>query len=114
MDDMLERANKVFKNLKVFPQKMHENLELTRGRIMAEAIVTELTKRGMERQKAHEVLRKASMESLVKNKHLKNVLVKNKEVMKYLSEKELDKLMDYEKYTGLASKKVREILKKWR
>ncbi|TSC74980.1 MAG: adenylosuccinate lyase [Parcubacteria group bacterium Gr01-1014_30] len=113
MDDVLERMNKVVKGLKVFPENMKKNLELTKGAIMAEALTTELTKRGMVRQKAHDILRKSSHKALSKNIHLKEVLAKNKEVLKYLEKKELEKIMDYKKYTGLSTEKTEQIIKKW-
>jgi len=114
MDDMLDRMNKIYQNLQVFPERMKQNLELTRGRIMAEAIVTGLVRKGMDRQKAHELLRRASMKSLNQGKHLREVLVKDRKVSKLLTEKELDTLMKYENYVGLADKKVGEVIKKWK
>lgn len=113
LDDMIGRMTRVLNNLQVFPEKMRENLQLTQGRIMAEAVTTALAAKGLERQKAHEILRKASMESLKKRIPLEDVLLKNKIVMKYLTEKELRKLMKPDNYTGLARKKTREIVRKW-
>jgi adenylosuccinate lyase len=113
LDDMLSRMERVYENLQVFPKNMKKNLELTQGRIMAEAVVTGLVKKGMERQDAHELLRQASMESLEKNRELKDILKENPGVKKNLTGNELEELMDYEKYVGLSEKKVAEILEKW-
>ncbi|MCD6414906.1 MAG: adenylosuccinate lyase [Candidatus Diapherotrites archaeon] len=113
LDDMTDRMIRVLNNLQVFPEKMKENLDLTKGRIMAEAVTTLLAAKGLERQEAHELLRKASMKSLKEDIPLKDVLAKDKTVMKYLSRKELDKIMKPENYIGLARKKTREVVRKW-
>lgn len=113
MDDILARMNKLLKGLVVFPENINRNLELSGGRIFAEAIATELVKRGVDRQEAHEILRKISIEAFSKNKNLKEILFENKEVLKYLNKKELDKIMDYKNYLGFSVEKTEEIIKKW-
>ena len=114
MDEILMRINKVIKGLVVFPENIKKNLELTKGTTMAEAVITELVKRGMGRQEAHEILRKSSMQALSKNSNLKEVLWKDKKVLKYLNQNELKKIINYQNYVGLSVKKTEKIIKKWR
>jgi len=114
MDEVLMRTNKILAGLVVFPKNIKKNLELTKGTIFAEAIITELTKKGMKRQLSHEILRKSSFRALAQDKDLKKILLKNKNVMKYLSKKELDKLMNYKNYIGLSVEKTEKIIKKWK
>ncbi len=113
MDEVLKRMSKVIKGLVVFPGNMRKNLELTKGTIMAEAVITELVKRGMGRQEAHEILRKSSIQAFSENRNLKEILLKNREVMRYLDRNELDKIMNYKDYIGLSVEKTNEIIKKW-
>lgn len=113
MDDILIRMNKVIKDLVVFPENIKKNLGLTRGGIFAEAIITELVKRGMGRQEAHEVLRKSSMQAFSENSNLKEILLKNGEILKYLNQKELEEIMDYQNYLGLSVEKTNKIIQKW-
>lgn len=112
-DDMLERTIKMLKNLEIFPDKMKENINITQGRIMAENVVSGLVRKGVPRQKAHEMLRKASLESMKKRKHLKEILLEQKDIMEYLTPEELEELMDPDKYVGLAVEKTHRITKKW-
>lgn len=114
MDEILIRMNKVIKGLVVFPENIKKNLEITKRMIMAEAIITELVKRGMGRQEAHEILRKSSMQAFSENSNLKEVLLKDKEVIRYLSDKDLEKIMNYKNYLGLSVKKTNQIIQKWR
>ncbi|MFN4133397.1 MAG: adenylosuccinate lyase, partial [Candidatus Hadarchaeales archaeon] len=53
LDEILSTAMYVLRNLQVFPERMEKNLEMTRGLNMAEALMIELTRRGMNRQEAH-------------------------------------------------------------
>lgn len=113
MDEILMRMNKILRGLEVFPENMKKNLELTRGGIFAEAIITELVKKGMGRQEAHEILRKSSMTAFSENRNLKDILLENEEVLKYLNQDELEKIMDYQSYLGLSIEKTNKIIQKW-
>ncbi|PIS39263.1 MAG: adenylosuccinate lyase, partial [Candidatus Nealsonbacteria bacterium CG08_land_8_20_14_0_20_38_20] len=112
MDDILGRMNRILTNLVVFPESIKQNLELSGGRIFAEAIVTELVKKGVERQNAHEILREISIEAS-RDKNFKEILFKNKEILKYLKPKELEKIMIHKNYIGFSVEKTEEIIKKW-
>jgi adenylosuccinate lyase len=111
MDDILGRLNRTLAGLVVFPENIKRNLELTGGKIFTEAILTELVKRGIARQKAHQILREISLKTSAED--FKKVLFKNKEVLKYLNQKELEKIMDYKNYIGFSVEKTEKIIKKW-
>ncbi len=113
MDEILKRMNKVISGLVVFPENMKKNLGLTKGTIFAEAIITELVKRGMGRQEAHEILRKSSIQAFPESRNLKEILLENKAVLKHLNQNELEKIMDYQNYLGLSVEKTKKIIKKW-
>jgi len=112
-DEILIRMNKVISGLMVFPENMKKNLGLTRGGIFAEVIITELVKKGMGRQEAHEILRESSMRTFSESRNLKEILLENKEILKYLNKNELEKLMDYKNYLGLSTEKTEKIIQKW-
>jgi len=114
MDEILMRMTRIIKGLIVYPENMRRNLELTKGSIFAEAIITELAKKGMARQKAHEILRKSAMQAFSKNRNLKEILLENEEILKYLNQNELEKIMDYQSYLGLSIEKTNQIIKKWK
>ncbi len=114
MDEILIRTNKVISGLVVFPENIKKNLELTKGTIMAEAVITELTKRGMGRQDAHEILRKGSIRAFSENCNLKEILLQDNEVLKYLNKNELEEIMNYNNYIGLSVEKTDKIIQKWK
>jgi adenylosuccinate lyase len=110
LDHILNPAIKGMRKLTVNIENVNRNLELTKGLIMAERAMITLAKKGMGRQTAHEVVRKCAMKSHDENRHLKEVLRENEEVMKYLSDDELDELFDYKTYIGLAPEIVDEVI----
>ncbi len=113
-DEMLKSSIYVLDNLLVFPKQMKRNLELTRGLNMAEAVMIELTKRGMNRQEAHSLLRKCSSTSVRNNVPLAGVLRREREVTRYIPEREIEKLMNPRKYLGSATATVERVVKKLR
>ncbi len=113
MDDILERMTKILENLDVFPENMEKNLKLSKGRIFAEAILSQLVKKGAERQKSHQLLKELSFKAEREKREFKEVLMESKEIQKYLSQKEIEKVLQPENYLGFAIKKTEKIIKKW-
>ena len=104
--------NTVFKNLKVNPEKMLENLERSQGLPMSEAIMTKLVEKGLGRGEAHELLRQCSLKAAQENVHLRTVLSKEKKVSKLLNKKELDETLNPKNYLGSSEQIVEMIVKK--
>jgi len=113
-DEILTRMNKILSNITVFPENMKKNLELTKGAIMAESVMTELVKKGMGRQEAHEILRQSSLKALSSGSHLKEILLQNKEITKYLNKNQIEDAMNYSDYIGLSVEKTERIIQKWK
>lgn len=112
-DDVLIRMNKILKGLVVFPEKMKENLALTKGAILAEAVITELVKKGENREQAYLILKRLVEKAIFKNKNLKEILLKDQNILRYLKPKEIEKIMNFENYLGLSIAKTEKIIKKW-
>jgi adenylosuccinate lyase len=96
----------------VFDYKaIDRNLNMSRGLIMAENLMMTLVGKGMGRQEAHELLRTIAMESHDKEKPFRELLVKNKEISRYLKEKEIDAALDPKNYIGTAVLQVEKVIK---
>ncbi len=106
-DYVVAESAKAFKNLKVNQDAMLRNIDISKGRVMAESVIMALTAKGCSRQDAHEILRKAAMESESSNRHLKDILAKDKAVLKYLKLKEMKLALDPKNYVG-RSKEIAE------
>jgi len=99
-------------NLYVDEERMRQNIELTQGRAMSEAVMIALTKRGMSRQEAHELLRKLTIKSEMEKAPFKKVLLEDKVVRQKLSEKEIDEALNPQNYLGTALEQVKLMVEK--
>jgi len=108
-DWILFKMRKVFSSLKVNPEKMAENIEISKGLIFTEAIMIKLVEKGMSRQEAHEIMRQCAMEALEKGMHLKNVLKEKREIVEKIDD--IDTLFNPRNYIGKAEEIVEITLK---
>ena len=111
-DWIVYQTNIVFKNLKVFPEKMKKNLELSKGLPMAESLMTSLIGKGMGRGEAHEVMRKTSLKAVSENKTLKESFIDENKKLKLLTETEINNALKPENYLGATEKIVDKVIKK--
>lgn len=109
-DDILIKTAQVYSELKVDKERMLRNLESSKGMVMSEAVMLALVNKGIGRQDAHEMVRRASLAAEKQGKHLKEVLLKCKDVSKVMSAKELDQVMVYSSYVGSAPEMVDKVV----
>jgi adenylosuccinate lyase len=112
VDYMLFLMSSIIENLHVDEQRMLKNVELTQGRAMSEAVMMALTRKGVSRQEAHELLRKLAIKSEDEKRPFKEVLLDDKVVTQNLSEKEVDHALNPKNYLGTAVKQVELAAKK--
>ena len=106
LEEMLKKMTNVLDGLVVFPENMKRNLESTGGLILSERVTGKLVEKGMGRQEAHELVRRCSMKALETGASFRSVLVSTDEVVRRLSEKEVDDCLDYSTYLGVAGRLV--------
>src|SRR3970282_1059838 len=100
VDDMLAKTADVFRNLRVYPDRMRANLEATKGQAMAESVMIALVGKGMGRQDAHRLVQQAAMRAREKAVHLREILAADATVTKVLKGKDLDAALDPDRYLG--------------
>jgi adenylosuccinate lyase len=111
-DWIVFQMNKVLKNLQVYPERMRENLENSKGLTMAEAVMTKLVEKGMGRGDAHDLVRTCSLKAASENKQLLSVLLENPKVTKLLKKKELEEVMNPRNYLGVSDKIIDHVVKR--
>ena len=72
--------------------------------------MSELTRKGVGRQTAYALVRVCSMDAYEKGLGLKEVISSSKEITKYLSENEIEEIMDPHTYIGSAIQIVDDVL----
>jgi len=109
-DYMIKLSIKLFSNLVFKPENIEKNLNLSKGLIMAERVMAELTRKGMGKQTAYALVRKCSMEAYDQNSGLKQIIDSNEEIKKYLSNSDIESIMDPHTYIGSSVEMVNEVL----
>jgi adenylosuccinate lyase len=106
LDYILSLMCNVVANLRIDSERMLQNVSLTQGRAMSESVMMALTKKGVNRQEAHEMLRQLTIKSAAEGKNFKQVLLEDKFVSLKLSEKEIDSALNPKNYLGTAVKQA--------
>lgn len=107
----LKHSVQVLDGLDVEAKNMRHNLELGGGLLMAEAVMMGLAPK-IGRGKAHELVGQVSAYAIENNLTLRQSLLASSEIKTFLSENEIDKLLDPIHYTGVASEMIDRVLSK--
>ena len=111
-DHILKVMTGVIAGLTFKEENIRRNLQLLQGVNLAESIMIELTRRGMSRQEAHEMVRIASMQALSANKPLREVLGENEEIARYMAAEEISEALNPDHYVGTAEEQVERLIRK--
>ncbi|MGC9435875.1 MAG: adenylosuccinate lyase [Methanomicrobiales archaeon] len=111
-DHLLAVMIRVIDGLTFDEDRIRENLHLLRGINMAESVMILLTRRGMDRQEAHERVRVASMRSRAENRDFGEILAGDEAVAARCSRAELDEFLDPAGYLGTAVHQVDRVIER--
>ncbi len=111
-DHCIRLMTTVLEGLVINRAAIRRNLAFLHGINMAESVMIELTKKGMNRQDAHERIRMASMQALVEERALADVLGADPEVLRYCSRTDIAGLLNPDSYIGTSVRQVDRVIEK--
>ncbi|HEY2031652.1 MAG TPA: adenylosuccinate lyase [Myxococcales bacterium] len=94
LDFMLHRFAGLVEGLRVYPDRMMENLQATRGLVFSQPVLLQLIDKGMERQQAYVVVQRNAMKVWDENKDFRTLLKEDPDVQKLLQPDELERCFD--------------------
>ncbi len=94
LDYMLAKLEFVVRTLVVFPKNMQKNLDLTRGLIHSQQVLLMLTEKGVSREVSYKMVQRNAMQAWETGEQLKELLRKDAEVMKAVTEADLKRVFD--------------------
>lgn len=98
---MLRLLTKVVSGLHIYPERMRQNLDLTRGLVFSQRILLALVDKGMTREEGYDVVQRAAMSTWADaNTTMKQNLLADQRFAAVMPEAELDQLMDYSAFLG--------------
>ncbi len=89
LDFMLARFTDMIDKLVVYPERMLSNLHMTHGVVFSQMVLLALIEKGTIREDAYTIVQRNAMKSWQEGVDFKELLIVDKEVAKYLQEKDL-------------------------
>ncbi len=98
IDFALVRLTNILDKMIIYPKKMLENLNLTKGLIFSQEVMLELTKTGLSREKSYKIVQSYAKKCFVENLNLIDVISSDKFIMSKISSKKLKSIFNYSKH----------------
>jgi adenylosuccinate lyase len=92
LDYMLVKLRELVEGLQVYPERMQQNLELSKGLYFSQSILLALTRAGAERKNAYEAVQRAAMRTWKGERSFSENAKQEPEITARLSESEIDEL----------------------
>ncbi|OYT27814.1 adenylosuccinate lyase [Thermoplasmatales archaeon ex4572_165] len=109
-DWIVFKMTSVFENLMVFPDRMKENMKISKGLPMAESLMTALIGKGMGRGDAHELMRTTAIKAVQEKKTLKEMFLEDPKNLSLLTKKEVDHALDPMNYLGATDQIIDRVI----
>ncbi|TET74400.1 MAG: adenylosuccinate lyase [Candidatus Aminicenantes bacterium] len=97
-DFILFETIDILENWKVHPERMIKNIDLTRGLIFSQMVLLALLKKNISREYAYQLVQKNSLKAWKEDLDFKNLIQSDKEIIKLLSQDEINKCFSLESY----------------
>jgi len=94
LDHMLTKLAALVGNLRVYPKRMLENLQMTHGLIHSQQVLLLLTDKGMARETAYRLVQKHAMRSWETGQPFRGLLESDPAVRKVVTATDLDRVFD--------------------
>jgi adenylosuccinate lyase len=94
LDHMVRRFTRIVTGMVVYPERMRENLERSRGVVFSGTVLLELARRGVSREQAYEWVQRSAMRSFREQRDFKSLLLADPDITRALPPPEIEKAFD--------------------
>ncbi len=94
LDHMLRRFTRVVTGMVVYPDRMRENLERSRGVVFSGTVLLELARHGASREQAYEWVQRNAMRSFSEQRDFKSLLVADRDITAVLPPADIERAFD--------------------
>jgi adenylosuccinate lyase len=94
LDHMLRRFTRIVSGMVVYPDRMRENLERSRGVVCSGQVLLELAARGVSREQAYLWVQRNAMRSFEERRAFKELLLADADIMRVLSRDDVERACD--------------------
>ena len=112
LDFALVRLGNILNNMIIYPKKMIENINITKGLIFSQEVMLELTKSGLSREKSYKIVQNYAKKCFAENLNLFNVISNDKFIMSKISSKRIKAIFNYSSHFKNINFIFRRVFKK--
>src|SRR5215510_5414890 len=94
LDHMLRRFTRIVSGMIVYPERMRENLERSRGVVFSGTVLLELAQRGVSREQAYEWVQRNAMRAFHEQRDFKALLLADPDVTRVLQPDDIERAFD--------------------
>jgi adenylosuccinate lyase len=94
LDHMLRRFTRIVKGMMVYPDRMRDNLERSRGVVFSGSVLLQLAKRGVSREEAYSWVQRNAMRSFAEQRDFKTLLLADSDITGVLPAAEIERAFD--------------------
>src|SRR6185503_737911 len=94
LDHMLRRFARIVTGMVVYPERMRENLERSRGVVFSGTVLLELARRGVSREQAYEWVQRNAMRAFNEKRDFKALLLADREITSVLPPADVERAFD--------------------
>ena len=100
LDFGLARLTRLVDGLVVYPERMRENLEASKGLVFSQQLLLALARKGLKRQDAYVIIQRNAMRTWDEGLHFKAACLEDAELGQHLSPAELDAAFSIDAHLG--------------
>ena len=94
LDHMLRRFTRIVTGMVVYPDRMRENLDRSRGVVFSGTVLLELARRGASREEAYEWVQRNAMRAFAEQRDFKQLLLNDPDITRVLPRPDLERAFD--------------------
>ena len=94
LDHMLRRFTRIVTGMVVYPERMRENLDRSRGVVFSGTVLLELARRGASREDAYEWVQRNAMRAFSEQRDFKQLLLNDPDITRLLPRPDLERAFD--------------------
>jgi adenylosuccinate lyase len=94
LDHMLRRFTGIVRGMLVYPERMRENLNRSRGVVFSGTVLLELARKGATREQAYEWVQRNAMRSFSEQHDFRALLLADSDIARVLSREEIERAFD--------------------
>jgi adenylosuccinate lyase len=94
LDHMLRRFTRIVSGMVVYPERMRENMERSRGVVFSGTVLLELAQRGVSREQSYEWVQRNAMRAFHEQRDFKELLLADPDVARVLNRAEVEHAFD--------------------